>query len=275
MQGLGSAAHIASEDLGLDAAGADLGHPDAASDRIVAQLAAELMHGSLRRMVGGVPVEVVDAGDRTDVDDMAEVALDHPRHEDPGQLQYRAQVHVDQRIQVVSAGIQDIARTRHPGAVDQNVDLQARQLLSDGVEVAQIECVRDDPQLGGQLLQAALVSRHGVNGDVMGNQATGDGLSHARRGSGDQRCAVIVIGHACSPSSVVTCGSGRPARIAAGVVEQAEGLEGLADGILQAVDLRPALPRVLGGPRQAHPTEAHLVTGTQLRHQVQTGLGDH
>src|SRR5699024_12691021 len=99
----GRSAQVPSEDLGLDAAGRDLGDTDPVADGVVADLPGDLVHRRLRRVVGGVAVEVVQPGDAGDGHDVPEIAVDRAGQEPADQLQHGAAV-CDHQVVHVLAG---------------------------------------------------------------------------------------------------------------------------------------------------------------------------
>ncbi|MNL90178.1 hypothetical protein D3C87_2210410 [compost metagenome] len=61
-------------------------------------------------MIDSVAAKFIVAGNGSDVDDMAAIALDHARQSEAGKLQSRAQVDVDLLVDVEGIGTEDIAR---------------------------------------------------------------------------------------------------------------------------------------------------------------------
>src|SRR5699024_12233638 len=100
--GFGRAPEVASEELGLDPAGGDLGDAYPLADRVVADLAGDLVHRGLCRVVGRMAVEVVEAGGAGDVHDVSSVPFDHARQEYPDQLEHGADVDIDQVLEVLA-----------------------------------------------------------------------------------------------------------------------------------------------------------------------------
>ena len=74
LAGLRDVAVHMGEDVGRDPARADLGHAHALAEGIDAQLARQHADRRLGRVIGAVAAEIVGAGDRADVDDVAAVA---------------------------------------------------------------------------------------------------------------------------------------------------------------------------------------------------------
>src|SRR5699024_746532 len=126
--GFGRSAQVPSEDLGLDAAGRDLGDTDPFADGVVADLPGDLVHRRLRRVVGGVAVEVVQPGDAGDVHDVPAIAVDHAGQEHTDQLQHGAYVDVHHVVQVLAGRAQDVPLPADPGVVDEDVDVQGADL---------------------------------------------------------------------------------------------------------------------------------------------------
>ena len=74
-------------------------------------------------MIGGVAAKIVCAGDRGDVDHVTAVACDHARHDQAAEMQDRAEIDVDEKIDVALVGFQEFLRPVDAGIVDENVEL--------------------------------------------------------------------------------------------------------------------------------------------------------
>ena len=143
------------EDVGRDAARADLGDADALAEGVDAQLARQHADRRLGRVVGRVAAEVVGAGDRRDVDDMAAVARHHAGHDQAAEVQHGAQVHVDQEVDVAVLGLQEGLRPVDARVVDQDVELDLAARAGRAPAVSRhVQRVRDAAGPLGQLGRA-------------------------------------------------------------------------------------------------------------------------
>ena len=120
---LGAVAVHMGEDVGRDAAGADLGDAHAFAESVDAQLARQHADRRLGGVVGRVAAEVVGAGDRDDVDDMAAVARHHAGHDQAAEMQHGPEVHVDEEVDVLGVGLQELLRPVDARVVDEDVEL--------------------------------------------------------------------------------------------------------------------------------------------------------
>jgi hypothetical protein len=70
---------------------------------------------------------------------MAAVAARHVRHDEARQMQDRAQIDVDERVDILRRRIQDIAAPGLAGIVDQDVELGRLRQRRKCVEVADVD----------------------------------------------------------------------------------------------------------------------------------------
>ena len=110
--------------VGLHQSRLDIGHADARVGRVDAQSVGDHLHRRLRAAIDvAVGVGSV-ASHRTDVDDLATVALHHARHQRAAHVEQALDVGVDHRVPVVEvATLQRVEAQGQSGVVDQHVDL--------------------------------------------------------------------------------------------------------------------------------------------------------
>lgn len=154
-----------SKDVGGDAPRADLGNTYALTQSIDAQLAREHVHGRFGGVVERVATdEVVDAGNRTDVDDVPAIALQHSRHQQAYEMQYRLQIDGDLRIDLLRRCRGDRAGEIDAGAVGgQDIERHLCGQLRQRVEIAHVDGMRNATGPYGQLLQQIGAARERVN----------------------------------------------------------------------------------------------------------------
>ena len=85
-QSLRRTAKIASENLCLDSARANLCHSDPSSESVIPQLSGDLGDGRFRGVICSVTEKVVSTGNRRNVDDVSEIALHHAGQEHARQV---------------------------------------------------------------------------------------------------------------------------------------------------------------------------------------------
>jgi hypothetical protein len=147
-------------------------------------------------VVDGVAAEVVDTGDGADVDDVAEVALDHAGHEQTHQMQNGLDVDGDLLVDGELVGGQDVAGARDTRVVDEDVDLQAVQCGGERLGVGDVDGVRDATGVAGEGVEPFGVARHRVNLEAALGESLDDHGSDAGRRSGDEGRPVVGDGHA-------------------------------------------------------------------------------
>ena len=131
------------EDVGGDAPRADLGDAHPLAEDVDAELARQHAHRRLGGVVGRVAAEIVGAGDRGDVDDVAAVARHHAGHDQVAEVEDRAQVDVDEEVDVGGVALQQPLRLVDAGIVDEDVELDLPRELGQGRGVAHVERVGD------------------------------------------------------------------------------------------------------------------------------------
>jgi CBS domain-containing protein len=112
--GVGGAA--AGEERGVDHARNDQAHADTAAAHLVPEAFREGAQRRLGRRVDRLAADAGDTGDRGHEDDRAAAALGHARHQQPGQLDRRGQVH---RGKLADLAAGDLAH--RPGPPDARV----------------------------------------------------------------------------------------------------------------------------------------------------------
>ena len=141
------------EDVGRDAAGADLGDADALSESVDAQLARQHAHRRLGGVIGRVAAEIVGAGDRGDVDDMAAVARHHAGDDQAAEMEHGAQVHVDKQVDVLGVGLKELLGPVDARVVDQDVELDFAPRGGERGAVGHVHDMRDAAGALGKAFQ--------------------------------------------------------------------------------------------------------------------------
>ncbi|BBZ94223.1 hypothetical protein ACVIW3_007186 [Bradyrhizobium diazoefficiens] len=81
---------------------------------------------------------------------MATVAPRHARCDQSRQVQDRAQIDVDQRVDIIRCHLQDIAAPRLAGIVDENIEFGRTGKAHQGVVVVHVDCTGAASGLGRQ-----------------------------------------------------------------------------------------------------------------------------
>jgi hypothetical protein len=126
VEGAGLGGRLAGADpgheLGLDGAGRDQGHLDAAPGDLAAQPLGEALHRELRRAVRGLARRRHVARDRADVDDVPTAPFEHPGQHALGQVDEGEHVDLEQLADLLGRHRLDDALPAEPGVVHQHVD---------------------------------------------------------------------------------------------------------------------------------------------------------
>ena len=137
--------------------GGNLGDPDARPRQVETNVHGHLVDRRLGGAVSGADVARVVPTDRAQVDDVAAVPFDHARQHRAQDMQDCAEVDVDHGVHL---GDIDRHQAFHADAeariVDDDIDVEAGQLLADGRGVGQVEDDRSASGLVGEAPQAIL-----------------------------------------------------------------------------------------------------------------------
>ncbi|RMM03952.1 hypothetical protein ALQ88_00348 [Pseudomonas savastanoi] len=142
-------------------------------------------------MVRRVAAEVVGGGNRADVDDVPAVTLDHTRQRKPGDLQYRAQVHIDQQINPFCVGLEQRTGPVDSGIVDHNIELMGLEQCRQTGQISHVDSMCDAAGALRQCRQLVCTARQRMNLQTFGTQPFDDGFANTGRSAGHQRSFVI------------------------------------------------------------------------------------
>ncbi|EGE60698.1 hypothetical protein RHECNPAF_1360079 [Rhizobium etli CNPAF512] len=179
------------ENIRGDPAGADFGHPHALAESVDAQLVRQHAHACLGGVIGGVSSEIIGAGDRRDVDDVAAVARHHARHDEAADVQNRAEIDVDEEIDIALVGFQKLLRPVDAGIVDENVELHPARERGDRRPIGHIDGMGDTARTLGQLLQSFSAAGNGMDLDILPAKPLNHGCADPGGCAGHQ-CGLVV-----------------------------------------------------------------------------------
>ncbi|CAM2343937.1 hypothetical protein BVIET440_90228 [Burkholderia vietnamiensis] len=168
-------------------AGLDVGDAQRRADEVGAQIQAELSDESLGCAVYVSAGIRVGAGDRTEVEDVAAAARDHPGQQRVRDRHETGAVRVDHRVPFVEAGVLGRLDTeREAGVVDQHVERRefggkGGRHRFDGGAVAHVEFEWQQrvAQFRGERIEPILAARGGDDAVAALDEGTGDGCAEA------------------------------------------------------------------------------------------------
>lgn len=130
------------------------------------------------------------AGGGAGEQDVAGLALAHLRHDEAGEQDRRAEVHLQRGVDVCDRHVGEIAERRHDaGVVDQYIDCEIGQDRFQSLAVGNVNGDRQDARtLGLQFFQRRLAATDRIDVVAGVAQRDGDGSPNAARRTCDEGC---------------------------------------------------------------------------------------